>query len=171
MTLTKGFWMAKTEVTQAQWKSVMGYDPSNREGDNLPVEMNWNNCQAFCQKAGLSLPTEAEWEYACRAGSAGRFAAGFADSIQPVGQEQPNAWGLCDMHGNVWEWCADWYGKYPNVAVTNPIGADFGDRRVLRGGAGGCYASDCRSANRYSFYPNVSVDEICSGFRPVARQD
>lgn len=136
VTLTKGFWMAETEVTQAQWKSVMEYNPSEHKGDNLPVEsVTWGDCLEFCLQTGLALPTEAEWEYACRAGSTGRYAGtGKLEEMgwyqgnsrdethetHPVGQKLPNAWGLKDMHGNVREWCEDMPCDYPIGAVTNP---------------------------------------------------
>ncbi|MBQ7251693.1 MAG: formylglycine-generating enzyme family protein [Kiritimatiellae bacterium] len=183
VTLTKGFWMAKTEVTQAQWKSVMGENPSDHEGeDSLPVEsVSWNDCQEFCEKTGLRLPTEAEWEYACRAGSTGPYAGtGKLDEMgwfsgnsgsqtHPVGQKRPNAWGLYDMHGNVCEWCGDWYGDYPGGAVTDPTGADSGGGRVLRGGSCRIDASFCRSAIRGRCDPGYGRGGY--GFRPVARQD
>ncbi|MGB2614611.1 MAG: SUMF1/EgtB/PvdO family nonheme iron enzyme [Phycisphaerae bacterium] len=197
VTLTKGFYLGATEVTQAQWQAVMGSNPSRFKGDGrLPAEkVSWNDCQAFCRKAGggLRLPTESEWEYACRAGTQTRFSFGDADSAlgdyawygsnsgkgapHPVGQKRPNAWGLYDMHGNVWEWCADWYVKdYPGGAVTDPTGpaAVPGppelSRRVMRGGS----CSDwrlpkdtlpgvCRSANRSDHGPRFRF--IYLGFR------
>ena len=123
------------------------------------------------------MPTEAEWEYACRAGTTGAYAGKLKDMgwyddnsgnrTHPVGQKQPNAWGLYDMHGNVWEWCADWYGDYPGGAVTNPTGAGSGDLRVLRGGSYRNIASYCRSAARSWGGPGYGS----GGFRPVARQD
>lgn len=176
VTLTKGFWIAKTEVTQAQWKSVMGNNPSYAEGANLPVEeVSWYDCQEFCGKTGLSLPTEAEWEYACRAGSSrphagtGWYSGNSEGKTHPVGQKQPNAWGLHDMHGNVSEWCADWYGDYPGGAVTDPTGAGSGANRVLRGGSCRDNASNCRSADRGRSDPGRGFGN--AGFRPVARQD
>lgn len=174
VTLTKGFWLAKTEVTQSQWESVMGKNRSGNKGETLPVEkVSWKDCQKFCKKTGLSLPTEAEWEYACRAGSTGLFAAGGwcrADSggaTHPVGQKKPNEWGLYDMHGNVLEWCADWYGDYPSGVVTNPTGASSGSQRVLRGG--GVYHDGvyCRSARRLRGDPSYRRgDDV--GFRPAS---
>jgi formylglycine-generating enzyme required for sulfatase activity len=125
VTLTKGFWMGKTKVTQAQWKSVMGDNPSRFKGDDFPVEnVSWDDCQRFCKKLGLQLPTEAQWEYACRAGSA-----------ESEAQKNPNAWGLL-YGGNVDEWCSDLYGDYPDGAVTDPTGAltSSYSYRVRRGG-------------------------------------
>jgi formylglycine-generating enzyme required for sulfatase activity len=136
--LTRGFHMQTTEVTQGQWRSVMGNNPSGfQSGDDYPVEnVSWNDVQAFIRKlngmeSGVSyrLPTEAEWEYAARAGSRTRFYFGDDEGrlkdyawydansslrTQPVGRKKPNAWGLYDMHGNVWEWCSDWFGSYPS---------------------------------------------------------
>ncbi|MBR3582027.1 MAG: formylglycine-generating enzyme family protein [Kiritimatiellae bacterium] len=179
VTLTEGFWMGKTEVTQAQWESVMGNNPSCFKGDNRPVEsVSWNDCQQFCQKTGLQLPTEAQWEYACRAGNTGEYAGtgnlddmGWYDDnsgrgTHPVETKQPNAWGLYDMHGNVWECCADWYGDYPSGAVTDPQGPSSGSGRVLRGGSWDRDASYCTSAYRYSYlYPSNAYNNI--GFRLV----
>ena len=177
--LTKGFWMAKTEVTQAQWRSVMGNNPSHFPGDNRPVEeVDWAECAEFCRKAGngLRLPTEAEWEYACRAGSEGRYAGtGNLDEMgwyasnsggktHPVGEKQPNAWGLYDMHGNVWEWCADWY--QPDLGkneVTNPTGAAEGPNRILRGGNWHAGYSLCLSATRRNDDP--ATKRSIYGFR------
>ena len=181
VTLTKGFWMAKTEVTQEQWESVMGNNPSKHKGKMLPVEnVDWHDCKAFCQKAGLELPTEAEWEYACRSGTTGAYGgtgtledmgwySGNSDEPRPVGQKRPNAWGLYDMHGNVGEWCADWCDDddYSGGAVTNPIGSDSGDYRGLRGGWYWRSPSYCRSAYRDGDHSGHSSDGY--GFRPVAR--
>ncbi len=164
--LTKGFWLGKYEVTQAQWKSVMGENPSCFQGDNRPVEnVSWEDCQRFIRKINsaqncvVRLPTEAEWEFACRAGSSGRFGGNgnlddmgwdggnSASGTHPVGQKLANAWGFYDMHGNVWEWCSDWYGDYGGDA-TDPIGPASGVVRVLRGGGWFGDARDCRSARR-----------------------
>ncbi len=143
VTITKPFYMATTEVTQAQWMALMDENPSFCEGDDLPVEtVTWEDAAKFCHKLSdkegvhYRLPTEAEWEYACRAGTITPFYTGetigtdqanydgnhtyadgrkgvFRERTTKVGRFPPNAWGLCDMHGNVWEWCADWYGDYP----------------------------------------------------------
>jgi len=178
VTLTKGFWMGKTEVTQAQWKSVMGNNPSYFKGDDLPVEsVSWNDCQKFCQKTGLQLPTEAQWEYACRAGSTGPYSGtgevdemGWYDNnsggkTNPVGKKQPNAWGLYDMHGNVMEWCADWYEDYSKGAVTDPQGPSSGEDRVRRGGSWISYDIDCASSYRDYCDPSDADDNY--GFRLV----
>jgi formylglycine-generating enzyme required for sulfatase activity len=179
-----GFWMAKTEVTQKQWESVMGNNPSHHKGDNLPVErVSWDDCEEFCRKTGLQLPTEAEWEYACRAGTTGdyggtgnREAMGWysgnsGNETHPVGRKQANAWGLQDMHGNVWEWCADWYdgGYYAKSPGVNPQGPVSGEDRVLRGGSYWGDPRGCRSAGRDWFNPGDRDGNV--GFRPVARQD
>lgn len=187
VTLSQGFWMAKTEVTQKQWMSVEARyaNPSEHQGDDLPVEcVNWHDCEWFCQRAGLELPTEAEWEYACRAGNTGDFGgtgkvetmgwcgeAWGAERLHPVGQKKPNAWGLYDMHGNVREWCADYYGDYPEEAVTDPTGSVGGldDFHVLRGGASGDKWMNCRSAARFKCPPSHKGSFY--GFRPVLRED
>lgn len=187
VTLTKGFWMAKTEVTQKQWKSVMGKNPSKFKGDDLPVEnVHWFDCRNFCDKSGLQIPTEAEWEYACRAGTKGAYAGtGRLDDMgwhsgnsgrrtHPVGEKAPNAWGLFDMHGNVSEWCWDYVDAYPDTAVTDPTGPAVMDRgrialRGLRGGNWERDAKDCRSADRGGGLPRDRYGR--NGFRPVARPD
>ncbi|NJL15004.1 MAG: formylglycine-generating enzyme family protein [Microscillaceae bacterium] len=186
--------MGKYEVSQAQWQAVMGSNPSyfggcdhclveevgtNYACDNCPVErVSWNDIQGFLQKLNAMtgkqyrLPTEAEWEYACRAGTSTPFHTGnnlitdqanydgnYPYDGNPEGQNRqetslvgsfaPNAWGLYDMHGNVWEWCSDWYGAYALGAQTNPEGATTGSDRVLRGGSWYLFARRCRSAFRY----------------------
>ncbi|MBR0239384.1 MAG: SUMF1/EgtB/PvdO family nonheme iron enzyme [Thermoguttaceae bacterium] len=206
VTLTKGFWMMKTEVTQKQWKAVMGSNPSHFQGDDLPVEqVSWNNCQEFCKKCAqlgfpVQLPTEAQWEYACRAGTTGAYAGNLDDmawyssnsgsKTHPVGTKKPNAWGLYDMHGNVWEWCADWYDDYPSGSVTDlrklwtvnllryddylsgsvtdPTGPSSGDYRVVRGGSWFSDVGYCRSAKRYLIDPGSRSDDL--GFRLVKGQ-
>jgi formylglycine-generating enzyme required for sulfatase activity len=169
VTLSKGFWMQETEVTQLMWLSVMGTEPSQYKGDQRPVEtVTWNDCQEYVKKlndmkvalAGFkfSLPTEAQWEYACRADTTTAYS--FGDTLtqqqanfgggqtKDVGSYPGNAWGLKDMHGNVWEWCLDSYGDYPNGAVTDPVGASQGSARVYRGGSWSSRAEYCRSADR-----------------------
>ena len=151
VTITNPYYMGKYEVTQEQWESVMDKNPCSRKGAKLPVtDVSWEDCQVFIKElnsrtnGGYRLPTEAEWEYACRAGTTTVYS--FGDSltigdaniedagIKIVGSYKPNAFGLYDMHGNVWEWCEDWYGDYPDGAVTDPKGPATGENRVLRGG-------------------------------------
>ncbi|MDG1890324.1 MAG: formylglycine-generating enzyme family protein, partial [Verrucomicrobiota bacterium] len=196
VTITKPFWLGKTEVTQEQWKAVMGNTPSRRNGDDLPVEsVSWNDAVAFCEKLNemkratlpvgyhYTLPTEAQWEYACRAGTTTRFYHGddpghgqlqkyawYADNssrkTHPVGEKLPNGWGLHDMHGNVWEWCLDRYGDYPggpSFSVSDPQGPQSGAFRVYRGGAWSNNPSHCRSANRLMNRPVHSFNSL--GFR------
>jgi formylglycine-generating enzyme required for sulfatase activity len=168
--ITKPFYLQTTEVTQAQWKAVMGNNPSGFKGDDLPVErVSSDDAQEFIKrlstKEGLKyrLPTEAEWEYACRAGSTTGFCFGDDESklgeyawyyensdnkTHPVSQKKPNAWGLYDMHGNVWEWCYDWYDSYRNSPAEDPQGPASGQNRVLRGGSWSGNEGNCRSADR-----------------------
>ena len=156
VTLTKPYYMQTTEVTQGQWKAVMGNNPSYFDscGNDCPVEqVSWNDCQEFIRKLNqregngtYRLPTEAEWEYACQAGTtrpyytdldrAGwNYKSNSGGKIHPVAQEAPNAWGLYGMHGNAWEWCSSWFGNYPGGSVTDPKGPSTGQYRVLRGGS------------------------------------
>ena len=177
VTITKGFWMGETEVTQGLWSEVMGTNPSyNKAGDDYPVEMvSWNDCQKFISKLNdlakgtgvrFALPTEAQWEYACRAGSTGRrgklangqegalddmgwHSANSGNHTWPVGGKTPNAWNLYDMHGNVWEWCANVYQSSPDGSEDNAAATRAaGDDRVLRGGSSWDIPQACRSANR-----------------------
>lgn len=176
------FAMGKYEVTQSQWQAVMGNNPSSFKGDDLPVEnVSWEEAQAFCRKLSqhtgqtYRLPTEAEWEYACRAGSTGDYAGNFdamawynknsGSKTHVVGQKQPNAWGLYDMHGNVWEWCQDWYGSnyYSQSPSTDPQGPSSGSLRVIRGGGWGIFAANCRSASRLRSAPDERAGHL--GFR------
>jgi len=195
--LTRAFYCQITEVTQRQWLAVMGNNPSHFQdcGDDCPVEfVSWNDCQEFIEQLNhrqgsntYRLPTEAEWEYACRAGSQTAFANGditetgcgygpHLDAIgwycgnagkkpHPVAQRLPNAFGLYDMHGNMWEWCQDWYGTYPKGHVTDPMGPPSGSGRVLRGGGWHEDAGDCRSATRVGRLPESKAGTI--GFRVV----
>jgi formylglycine-generating enzyme required for sulfatase activity len=185
VTICKPFYMGVTEVTQAQYEAVMGENPSKFKGATNPVDMvSWNDATEFCKKLSektcqtVRLPTEAEWEYACRAGTQTQFSFGddpsalgdydwwFGNSgatTHPVGQKKPNSWGLYDMHGNGWEWCADWYGDYPKRPVTDPQGPASGSFRVLRGGAWYGNPSSCRSARRFSITPDGR--DINCGFR------
>ena len=197
VTFTKGFYMQTTEVTQGQWEQVMGSRPWSSKNyvrknvNNPAVYISWNDCQAFIQKLNqmeggnkYRLPTEAEWEYACRAGSAKRFSFGNSDGqlggytwydgntdsageayAHGVGTKKPNVWGLYDMHGNVWEWCRDWYGDYPSGSVIDPEGPSSGVYRVYRGGSWGDEAGACRSANRNRREPGNRF--VILGFRLI----
>lgn len=159
VTITRPFYMGKYEVTQEQWAALMGSNPSHFKGERLPVDrVRWNDAQTFQlklrDKTGrtVSLPTEAQWEYAARAGTDTRWDFGDSESLlgdyawfaenaeertHPVGQRKPNAWGLYDMYGNVQEWCMDGYAKYSQGNITDPQGPTSGDSRILRGGAWG----------------------------------
>ena len=187
--LTKGFWLAKTECTQGQWESVMGSNPSELEGSSqLPVEtVSWNDVQGWLAKMNAKdllsagwdweLPTEAQWEYACRAGTTGRY-GGSGDLSEmgwyndnswkrphEVGTKKANDWGFYDMHGNVWEWCCDRYWNYPSGKVRDPKRAAWGVGRVVRGGSWFIAAQHCRSADRDWLWPGCRLD--CLGFRPA----
>ncbi|KPA14158.1 serine/threonine protein kinase, partial [Candidatus Magnetomorum sp. HK-1] len=197
--LTNDYFMQTTEVTQGQWKAIMGENPSYFEncGDNCPVErVSWNDIQEFINrlnqksKQKYRLPTEAEWEYAARAGSTSAFAngdiketgcgidpnlnkmgwyCGNSDSkTHPVAQKQANQWQLFDMHGNVYEWCSDWFADYQATHTENPVGPNKGSYRVIRGGGWNDYARDCRSANRLGSGPTGRDWYI--GFRLVVSQ-
>jgi sulfatase modifying factor 1 len=197
VTLSSGFWMLETEVTQLMWESIMEENPSEFEGANLPVEcVSWEDCQEFVAKlndlgfapagARFALPTEAQWEYACRAGTTTPFPWGgvlngdkancdgncpygtdvegkYLGKTAPVGSYSANPWGLFDMNGNVWEWCEDWYGDYPSSGSTDPLGPATGSNRVLRGGGWYNYALNCRSARRS--YSDVDYRSVSFGFR------
>lgn len=195
VTISKGFWMAETECTQAQWKAVMGTDPSQVKGDTLPVAgVSWGAAQAFCDRMSQStgkairLPTEAQWEYACRAGTttdyhtgngedalkrAGWYDGNSGSNPQPVGQKEPNAWGLRDLHGGVWEFCLDDLRTYTTNSQTDPVGSLSGDKRVIRGSAyvsGFPGAGPCRSAFRSNYGvagdSNVGFRVICEAGVP-----
>jgi formylglycine-generating enzyme required for sulfatase activity len=182
------FYMGQYEVTQAQWKAVMGSNPSRFKGDNLPVEqVSWNDVQEFIRKLNAQtgkryrLPTEAEWEYAARGGnqSRGYYFSGSngaskvawhpdnsGNKTHPVGTKSANELGIYDMSGNVWEWCYDWYGDYPASAQNNPVGASSGSGRVRRGGSWSGYAAGaghCIVDYRSSISPSRSYDVL--GFR------
>ena len=180
VTLTKPFYIGKYEVTQEQWQSVMRNNLSRTKGSNLPVtNVLWNDCQEFIKKlnaktsGGYRFPTEAEWEFACRTGTSTAYSYGdsittnqanFASSdTKAVGSYKANAFGLYDMHGNVWEWCEDWYGGYSGDAVTDPKGAATGDSHVLRGGSFDAGARHARSSSRGYILPISRYDGF--GFR------
>ena len=224
VTISKPFFMATTATTQAQWAAIMGTtvqqqrDDANPilpivgEGGNYPMYyVSWHDAMTFCQKLGAKenrhyrLPTEAEWEYACRAGSASMYSFGdsatelrnyawFADNsgdsafdsaiiwatdpdhysqkvlangcqTHPVGTKKPNAWGLYDMHGNVCQWCADWYGEYPEGDATDPTGPANGTARILRGGTWADRPAICTASYRGSFAPDTHFSGV--GFRVV----
>jgi formylglycine-generating enzyme required for sulfatase activity len=218
VTLTKGFYLGTCLVTQEQWAKVMGYNPSefkagkldieNATWDdlvewvhlvitqpNLPVEnVTWDECHEFLKRLSkrdgvvYRLPTEAEWEYACRAGTTTRYSFGDHAILlgqyawydknsnwktHPVGLKKPNRWGLYDMHGNVWQWCSDWYGPYSKEAVTDPIGPPSGDGyqekernwRVIRGGSFFDNENTARCAFHDGDDPKKTGDHI--GFRVV----
>ena len=213
VTLTQDYYIGVFPCTQRQYELVMGSNPSYFEGSDLPVEsVSYNTLRGdnrgsqwpsgadvdedsffgrLQQRTGLilDLPTEAEWEYACRAGTTtalnsgknltsedgncanlnevGWYRENSGDTTHPVGQKQPNAWGLYDMHGNVLEWCLDWYGNYHTAAATDPRGADSGDRRAYRGGNWDGDAQDCRSAARDYYDP--SFEDFSIGFRVALR--
>ena len=165
-----GYYIGKTEVTQALWKAVMGSNPSFFDGDNLPVEwVSWNDCQEFIRKLNsltgqnFRLPTEAEWEFACRGGNNSRgykySGSNYIDNVawydgnsggetHPVATKSSNELGIYDMSGNVWEWCSDRYAGYSSGAQTNPKGPYDGSYRVVRGGSCDYYARCCRSSHR-----------------------
>ena len=196
VTFSRPFYMQATEVTQGQWKAIMGNNPSRFKdcGDSYPVEnVSWNDCQEFLrrlnEREGVNkyrLPTEAEWEYACRAGTTTPFNTGYSlnsDSANiggkwpmpgnsksmfrggtiSVGSFLPNSWGLYDMHGNVWEWVQDWYGEYPSGDIVDTGGPTSGERRSFRGGRWDSDEWHCRSAYRCENDP----DRHYHGFRVV----
>lgn len=179
VTISKTFRLQRTEVTQAQWEEIMGSNPSFSQscGPTCPVDnVTWLDVQQFLvllnQKypgQGYRLPTEAEWEYAARADKTGDFGTDgtvcdFAWVVgcqttqpSPVAKKAPNKWGLYDMHGNVFEWVADWYGTYPSIAQTDPTGPSQGTMRVARGGSFLRPSSEARSAARQQDIPNGRI--------------
>ena len=197
VTISKDFYLGVHEVTQAQYEKVMGKNPSHFQGAkvrnenaDLPVEqVSWDDAVEFCKKLSelpdekksgrvYRLPTEAEWEYACRAGSKTAYSFDDEEGLLPeygwfsrnssrrthtVGLLEPNAWGLHDMHGNVWEWCSDWYEEYPKGAVSDPTGPKEGSFRVYRGGSWSYVAAYCRSSSRSRDAPDFRFHDL--GFR------
>ena len=183
VTLTKPFYFGKFTITQEQWKLLMGNNPSQTKGAKLPVtDVSWDDCQDFIKKlnanssGGYRLPTESEWEYACRAGKTTAYS--FGDNITPKdanyfdsntgktlagGSYKTNAFGLYDMHGNVHEWCEGWYEKYPVEPVTDPKGPATGEKKVLRGGSFGTLDAKVRSSFRFIFSPSGQYFDF--GFR------
>jgi formylglycine-generating enzyme required for sulfatase activity len=195
VTITKPFYMGIHEVTQSQWRAVMGNNPSYFKGDDNPVEkVSWDDAMEFCRKLSsksgrkVRLPTEAEWEYACRAGTTMAFNTGetistdqvnyngnytygngrkgvYREKTTPVGSFGANAWGLYDMHGNVWEWCSDWHGVYDLANTKDPQGVSNGTPRVVRGGSWANSPWGCRSAYRFRLEPDLRAIDF--GFRVV----
>jgi len=200
VTLSQGFWLADTACTQALWKAVTGDNPAFfTENENNPVEqVSWDDVQNFIKRLNIllpgltaQLPTEAQWEYACRAGTVTPFS--FGENITPeqvnydgnvpyangkkgwyrektvaVKLLPANPWGLFEMHGNVWEWCADWYDEFSVMPIIDPLGSDTGSSRVLRGGSWSNHGWRTRSANR-AWYAPVNRDNYI-GFRLVVSQ-
>ncbi len=203
VTLTEGYFLGVHPVTQTQWKAVMGTEPSHFKGPNRPVEqVSWDECQEFCTKltahlngrGTVRLPTEAEWECACRAGTTTEYHFGdvintdlvnydgnyswndspkgkYREETTDAGSFPANPWGICDLHGNVWEWCADWYTPYTADEQTDPCANDkqSNEYRVLRGGSWSDYPQYCRAATRGRSAPAIRNDII--GFRVAFRLD
>jgi len=179
--LTEDYYIGKFEITQKQWETVMGSNPSSFSGENLPVEtVSWEECMEFCKKLSkatglnVSLPTEAQWENACRSGSETKWFFGddiigygkyanenTEDTTINVGSYEPNPYGLYDMYGNVMEWCLDYYSpEYMKEDVTDPKGPESGEARVSRGGGWGASPDECRSAYRNACGENEKTDGI-----------
>jgi formylglycine-generating enzyme required for sulfatase activity len=196
VTISHDFWIGKYEVTQAEFASVMGTNTSHFTGDpNRPVEkVSFLDASAYCKRLNARerangtlpetyeyrLPTEAEWEYACRAGSTNRFSFGndvalgdrFAWTAEnsgatthPVGQKEPNAWGLYDMHGNVWEWCQDWFEPYPAAPLTDPTGPATNKYKVFKGGGWNQDLPYGGASSRFMMGPQTGIHFV--GFRVV----
>ncbi len=198
--ISHGYWLGKTQITQSQWMAIMGGNPSRfqQDGMNRPVEnVNWHDAQAFCKELDdrfsqelpegyrFALPTEAQWEYACRAGTQTKYHCGNSEDdldrvawhsgnsggqTHPVAEKQPNPWGFYDMHGNVGEWCHDWAGDYPTGEAKGWEGPDKGLVRIVRPGTWGTplETGDFRCACRTCVEPDVKREWI--GFRLSLRR-
>ena len=179
----KEFYMDKTVVTQEEYELIKGNNPSVfNDCPTCPVEnITWNDANSYCQSVGKRLPTEAEWEYAARAGtvtacywgehSGDAYAWYDTNSLsrtQPVGQKKPNKWGLYDMIGNVWEWCDDWYGPYSTDSLYSPQTPSFGGARILRGGSWNMSIKGNWSTIRGRYDPNIRDSD--NGFRCVTEK-
>jgi len=187
VTISRGFYIGLTPVTQAQWTALMSSNPSHFRGEDLPVEnVTWTEATTFCEQLSqkinrhVRLPTEAEWEYVCRAGNSAPtfvakaldevswYEANSNDVVHAVQGKKPNAWGVYDMCGNVAQWCDDWFEEYPRHEVTDPPGPLLGTSRVVRGGSWLSLARCCRAAYRFKASPDernnytgfrVAIDE------------
>jgi uncharacterized protein (TIGR02996 family) len=199
VTLTRGYWLGTCPVTQAQWQAVTGGNPSRFKAKGRPVErVTWDDCRQFCglaaRRTGFPFrpPTEAEWERACRSGTTTPFFFGgtistdlanyngghvygkgpkgvFRNRTTLPGTFPPNAWGLYDTHGNVWEWCSDWYGPYPQAEIKDPLSPDTGGTRVQRGGCWRAYPVACRSASRWHINPGYRTGGLCGFWACLGR--
>jgi formylglycine-generating enzyme required for sulfatase activity len=202
VTISQGFWLGRTPVTQREYKAVMGTNPSEfkADGEDAPVEcVSWEQAMEFCRRITqqernqqrlppgyvYTLPTESQWEYACRAGSTTIFYNGDQESdlakaawykgnaggtTHPVGQREPNAWGLYDMLGNLWQWCYDWYGPYPAGDVVDPAGPATGTKRTNRGGSWDNFPGRCCCAARSPDAPGM-LGNTALGFRLALAHD
>lgn len=191
--ISRDFMIGVYPVAQAEFERIVGTNPSRHIGVDRPVDsVSWGDALKFCDLIGnregrtYRLPTEAEWEYSCRAGSSSLFSYGDDESEQlfdafgwdimnsndtthPVGQKRPNAWGLHDMHGNIWEWCQDWLGDYPHISVVDPVGPSAGHAKIQRGGSYYSPCEECSSPARRSSPPDRGYrgPGTCGGFRVV----
>jgi formylglycine-generating enzyme required for sulfatase activity/tRNA A-37 threonylcarbamoyl transferase component Bud32 len=177
--ITEAFYIGVYEVSQREWQRLMVRNPSRFTGDLLPVEnVSWDDIQAFCRRSnGLQIPTEGEWEYACRGGNDGVrygelrqvawYTGNSLNATRPVGGLLPNRYGVYDMLGNVWEWCSDWYADYASIKQVDPSGPSSGDKRVGRGGSWGSSDKSCRASTRLLCAPSLRDSGI--GFRVVKK--